>query len=87
LSRGVCSKGAFVSQSDLFGKFEETATSHPKLDIIKQTMYAVVLSADAIAAIVFGIVQLGIGLISLWQQRRLRQAYGQCPHVLEDNAY
>jgi hypothetical protein len=50
-------------------------------------MYTAVLSADAVVAIVLGIVQLGIGLVSLWQQRRLRQAYGKCPHVLQGNAY
>jgi len=32
-------------------------------------------SADTIAAIVFGLLQLAVGLVSLWQQRRLRQAY------------
>jgi uncharacterized protein HemX len=31
--------------------------------------------ADTIAAIVLGILQLGIGLVSLWQQRQLRRAY------------
>jgi hypothetical protein len=49
-------------------------------------MHAAVLSADAVAAIVIGVVQLGIGLISLWQQRRLRQAYGNRPHALRDDA-
>ncbi|KAH7395259.1 hypothetical protein DE146DRAFT_721646 [Phaeosphaeria sp. MPI-PUGE-AT-0046c] len=33
------------------------------------------LSTDAIAAIVLGVLQLGIGLLSLWQQRQLRRAY------------
>ena len=35
-------------------------------------------SADTIAAIVFGLLQLAVGLLSLWQQRQLRQAYRQC---------
>ncbi|KAH8724936.1 hypothetical protein GQ44DRAFT_827055 [Phaeosphaeriaceae sp. PMI808] len=30
---------------------------------------------EAAVAIVVGILQLAIGLLSLWQQRRLRQAY------------
>jgi hypothetical protein len=33
------------------------------------------LSGDAVAAIVLGILQLGIGLLSLWQQCQLRRAY------------
>jgi len=32
-------------------------------------------STESIAAIVFGLLQLAVGLVSLWQQRRLRQAY------------
>ncbi|KAF2835306.1 hypothetical protein M501DRAFT_999359 [Patellaria atrata CBS 101060] len=32
------------------------------------------LSAEFITSIVFGILQLTIGFISLWQQRHLRQA-------------
>jgi hypothetical protein len=31
--------------------------------------------SDTVAAIVLGILQLGIGLVSLWQQRQLRRAY------------
>jgi hypothetical protein len=38
-------------------------------------MHTVGLSADTIAAIIFGILQLGIGIVSLWQQRQLRRAY------------
>ncbi|KAF2829124.1 hypothetical protein CC86DRAFT_368200 [Ophiobolus disseminans] len=30
---------------------------------------------EAIAAIIFGLFQLGIGVASLWQQRQLRRAY------------
>jgi hypothetical protein len=33
------------------------------------------LPAEVIAAIVFGLLQLAIGLLSLWQQHQLRQAY------------
>jgi hypothetical protein len=33
------------------------------------------LSAEAVAAILFGLLQLAVGIISLWQQRQLRQAY------------
>jgi hypothetical protein len=33
------------------------------------------LSAEAVAAILFGVLQFGVGIISLWQQRQLRQAY------------
>jgi hypothetical protein len=33
------------------------------------------LSGDAVAAIDLGILQLGIGLLSLWQQCQLRRAY------------
>jgi uncharacterized protein HemX len=36
------------------------------------------LSTDTVAAIVLGILQLGIGLVSLWQQRQLRRAYRKC---------
>jgi hypothetical protein len=36
-------------------------------------------SADAVAAIVLGLLQLSIGLVSLWQQRQLRQAYRKRP--------
>jgi hypothetical protein len=35
-------------------------------------------STDSIAAIVFGLLQLAVGLVSLWQQRQLRLAYRQC---------
>jgi hypothetical protein len=38
-------------------------------------MSSVGLTSDTVAAIVIGILQLGIGLVSLWQQRQLRQAY------------
>jgi uncharacterized protein HemX len=38
-------------------------------------MSSVGLASDTVAAIVLGILQLGIGLVSLWQQRQLRQAY------------
>jgi hypothetical protein len=33
-------------------------------------------SAEVIVAIVFSVLQLGIDLVSLWQQRQLRRAYG-----------
>lgn len=46
-------------------------------------MKASELSGDTVAAIVPGILQLGIGLISLWQQRQLRQAYRE--YVLRSN--
>jgi ABC-type Fe3+ transport system permease subunit len=42
-------------------------------------MRTTVFSADTIAAIILGLLQLGIGLLSLWQQRRLRQAYRRRP--------
>jgi hypothetical protein len=38
------------------------------------------LSPDTVTAIVLGLLQLGIGLVSLWQQRQLRRAYRTCPH-------
>jgi len=38
-------------------------------------MGCVGLSVEAVAAILFGLLQLGIGVASLWQQRQLRQAY------------
>jgi hypothetical protein len=38
-------------------------------------MRSVGLTSDTVAAIVLGILQLGIGLVSLWQQRQFRQAY------------
>jgi hypothetical protein len=41
------------------------------------------LSPDTVAAIVLGLLQLGIGLVSLWQQRQLRRAYRTC---LQDTA-
>jgi hypothetical protein len=43
------------------------------------TMSSRDLSAEAIAAILFGLLQLGIGFVSLWQQRQLRHAYRTCP--------
>lgn len=33
------------------------------------------VTADTIAAIVLGVLQMGIGLGSLWQQRQIRQTY------------
>jgi len=41
-------------------------------------MASVDLPAEAVAAILFGLLQFGIGLISLWQQRELRRAYRKC---------
>lgn len=35
------------------------------------------ISLEAIASIVFGILQLTIGLVALWQQRQLRQLHRQ----------
>jgi hypothetical protein len=39
-------------------------------------------SSESIAAIVFGLLQLAVGLVSLWQQRQLRQAYREYHDVL-----
>lgn len=33
------------------------------------------LSAEALASIIFGILQLTIGLVALWQQHRFRQLH------------
>lgn len=33
------------------------------------------VSTETVVAIVLGILQLGVGLLSLWQQRQLRRAY------------
>ncbi|KAF1936342.1 hypothetical protein EJ02DRAFT_459629 [Clathrospora elynae] len=38
-------------------------------------MGSISTSAEAIAAIIFGLLQLVIGIVSLWQQRQLRRAY------------
>jgi hypothetical protein len=38
------------------------------------------ISADTITTVILGILQLGIGLISLWQQRQLRHAYRKWRH-------
>lgn len=35
------------------------------------------LSADAIASIIFGILQLSVSLVALWQQRQLRLTQGK----------
>jgi hypothetical protein len=43
------------------------------------------LSAEAVAAILFGLLQLGIGFVSLWQQRQLRQAYRTFPVAVNRN--
>lgn len=40
-------------------------------------MIASALSPEALAAIVFGILQVGVGLAALWQQRQLRLIQGQ----------
>jgi len=44
-------------------------------------------SAESIAAIVFGLLQLAVGLMSLWQQRQLRQAHRQCHDGLAQVSY
>jgi hypothetical protein len=35
------------------------------------------LSAEVVVAIVFSLLQLGVGLVSFWQQRQLRRACGR----------
>jgi hypothetical protein len=45
-------------------------------------MKSINLSADTVAAIILGILQLVIGLVSLWQQNQLRQAYGWCLSIM-----
>lgn len=45
-------------------------------------------SPEAIASIVFGILQLSMGVVALWQQRQLRQmhrestAHGRCQELM-----
>lgn len=36
---------------------------------------ALQLSPEAVASIIFGILQLSIGMVALWQQRQLRQMH------------
>jgi hypothetical protein len=62
--------------------FEDTRIDHLIFNSSGYNMHTTDLSADTVAAIVLGILQLGIGLLSLWQQRRLRQAYRKHPRVL-----
>ena len=45
-------------------------------------------STESIAAIVFGLLQLAVALVSLWQQRQLRLAYREggdelCKHHMD----
>jgi hypothetical protein len=46
-----------------------------RLLIYSGVMQSNSLPVDTVAAIVLGIFQLGIGTLSLWQQRQIRKAY------------
>jgi hypothetical protein len=45
-------------------------------------MEQIQVSAEVITAIIFGLLQLVIGVLSLWQQHRFRGANGMLPPIL-----
>lgn len=54
-----------------------TALQQSPIDFV--ALMALRLSPEAIASIIFGILQLSIGVVALWQQRRLRQMHRESP--------
>lgn len=44
------------------------------------------MSVEAVAAIVFGALQLCLGLFALWQQHRLRQLYRKSSSATQVNS-